>query len=431
MMKKARRDFLKISGMAALAGVGGGLFSCKNNNAEGREHALAGVGGGGVTWANVRKSFSLDPGLIHMSCLLLASHPRPVQEAIERYRKGLDDNPVDYLHEQYSDLPKNLRNEAAAYMNVQPDEIAVTDSTTMGTALLMNGLHIRPGQEMLSATHDYPATHRAIEYATAKNGAAFRTFSLYDDIFTVTADEMVDKFIQAIRPETRLVTGTWVHSSTGLKIPVKQMAQRLQTLNEGRSPDDRVLFFVDGVHGFGVENEAIGDLGCDFFSAGTHKWLFGPRGTGLFWGRTDVHGQVSPTIPSFTRTAAWGGLMSPGGFKPFEHQWAIIEAFRFHLKLGPKSVAQHIHQLASQLKEGLSKMDNVVLYTPLDEDLSAGIVCFDIKGLSPPSVVRQLAQQGIVASTTPYSTSYARLTPGVYNTSEEVEAVLRAIRAVS
>lgn len=120
--------------------------------------------------------------------------------------------------------------------------------------------------------------------------------------------------------------------------------------------------------------------------------------------------------------------MTPGGFKPFEHLWAMAQAFEFHQQLGKSRVAERIHSLSRQLKEGLAEMSRVTLYTPMDESLSAGIICFDVDGLTPIQVVRQLQQRNIIASSTPYSPSHARLTPGVYNTPEEMEQVLRAIR---
>ena len=74
---------------------------------------------------------------------------------------------------------------------------------------------------------------------------------------------------------------TWVHSGTGVKLPdPRQIADALARLNAGRAEADRALLCVDGVHGFGVEDVDLPDLGCDFLAAGCHKWLFGPRGTG-------------------------------------------------------------------------------------------------------------------------------------------------------
>src|SRR5438105_1390040 len=87
-----------------------------------------------------------------------------------------------------------------------------------------------------------------------------------------------------------------------------------------------------------------------------------------------------------------------------------------------------IHELNGQLKEELARMPNTQLYTPRDENLSAGMVCFDVKGMKPEQVVKRLLDQRIVASTTPYRLSYARLACSVINTPQEVDVVIRAIR---
>jgi selenocysteine lyase/cysteine desulfurase len=76
-------------------------------------------------------------------------------------------------------------------------------------------------------------------------------------------------------------------------------------------------------------------------------------------------------------------------------------------------------------------MPHVRLHTPLDEDLSAGLVCFEVAGLSPQGVVDRLHAAGIVATVTPYATSYARLAPGLLNSPEEVDQVLAAVRALA
>ena len=69
-------------------------------------------------------------------------------------------------------------------------------------------------------------------------------------------------------------------------------------------------------------------------------------------------------------------------------------------------------------------MPGIQLYTPRDENLSAGMVCFDVKGTKPEEVVKRLLAQRIVASTTPYRVSYARVACSIVNTPQEVETVL-------
>ena len=72
-------------------------------------------------------------------------------------------------------------------------------------------------------------------------------------------------------------------------------------------------------------------------------------------------------------------------------------------------------------------MRHVTLHTPLSDELSAGIVCFTVAGMSPEQVVAHLLKRGIIASVTPYATSYARLAPSLLTSPEEVDKTLRAI----
>lgn len=382
-------------------------------------------------WEAVREQFVLSSEYIHMGGFLLASHPAPVREAIERHRRGLDENPVHYLHEQGPRLEAAVLRAAGRYLAANPADIALTDSTTMGLGLLYNGLKLREGQEVLTTTHDFYATRESLRLAAERSGATVRQIALYQRLETVSEEEIVETVAAAVIPRTRVVALTWVHSSTGLKLPIGRIAEALADINAERDASDRALLSVDGVHGLGVEDVSAQDLGCDFFVAGCHKWLFGPRGTGLVWGHPSAWEAVAATIPSFTYDGTPGSMMTPGGFHSFEHRWALAEAFQLHQQIGKARVAGRIHELSSQLKEGLAEMPHVRLYTPMSESLSSGLVCFDVSGLRPATVVQRLRQRGIIATVTPYAASYARQAPSLFNTSGEIEATLREIRAMA
>lgn len=382
-------------------------------------------------WDEVREEFAVSRDRIHLAGLLLATHPAPVREAIARHRRGLDEDPVRYLRRHGRELEAEARRAAADYLEAEADEVALTDSTTMGLATVYNGVELRPGEELLTTDHDHYSTHESLEYRAARSGATLRKIPLYRGIGSVTEDEIVDALTGAVRPETRVVALTWVHSNTGLKIPLRRIGEQLAALNADRAPAGRALLCVDGVHALGVEDFAVGELGCDFFVAGTHKWLFGPRGTGIIWGSPRARGAVSPTIPTFSRGGGWGAELTPGGFHSFEHRWALAQAFDFHRDLGKTRVAERVHALARQCKEGLARIPRVRLHTPMDERLSAGIVCFDVEGVSPATVVARLREERIIASETPYTPSHARLAPGLLNSPDEIDYVLRAVRALA
>jgi isopenicillin-N epimerase len=437
-----RRDFLVRTGLFLGAGALAGEIPLSVAKA-GEGTRPASPGAGLESWEGVRGQFRVTRDLIHLSGFYLASHPTPVREAIERHRQGLDANPIGYILANEERLEGEVLRAASDYLGVNPTDIALTDSTTMGLGLLYGGLKLRPGQEILTTLHDHYSTEMSLRFRAERTGAEVRTIPLYRRLDQVSREEIVASLVAAIRPQTRIVDITWVHSSTGLKLPIPEMARALATVNANRDEGDRAILCVDGVHGLGVEDARLDELGCDFFIAGTHKWLFGPRGTGLVWGHPRAWPIAQPTIPTFNMEAyrvwtkelpphplPWGAIMTPGGFHSFEHRWAVGEAFRFHLAIGKARIAERIHVLNDQLKEGLASMRHVTLHTPRARDLSAGIVCFEIEGWKPSQAVDHLRERRIIASVTPYATPYVRLAPGLLNSPEEVARTLRELNAM-
>jgi selenocysteine lyase/cysteine desulfurase len=233
------------------------------------------------------------------------------------------------------------------------------------------------------------------------------------------------------------VAVTWVHSGTGVKLPIAAITDGLRDLNAGRDADDRALLCVDGVHGLGVENMTAAELGCDFLVAGTHKWLFGPRGTGIVWGRAEAWQAVDVAIPPFEPVSyvAWvegraptgqdpGLSRTPGGYHSFEHRWALADAFQFHLDIGKAAIAERTHEQATRLKEGLTEL-GVTVVTPMSSELSAGIVCVRVS--APEETLGRLSAAGISAGMTPYAEPYVRFGPSIVTSPDEVDGVLNAI----
>ena len=394
-------------------------------------------------WTGLRDLFPLTRDFIQLSTFLLASHPKPVSDEINRHRIAFDENPSDYWHEHFLTIDGDISAAAALYMGGQGSQIALTDSTTMGLALVYSGLTLRPGQEILQTTHDHYSTDMALAHRADRTGAVVRKVPLYDDPATITLDSIVARLKKGISAKTAVVAVTWVHSSTGVKLPIRAMADLIGEVNQTRGEQDKILFCVDGVHGFGVENQDVSKLGCDFFVAGTHKWIFGPRGTGVIWGNERAWSQSEAVIPSFGNSYyVWMGLMkqdqvahgdhmTPGGFHSFEHRWALPSAFELHLQLGKANVQERIHQLNTQTKEGLAKISGVKLYTPMSPELSAGLVCFDVDGVKQEAVVKRMHDKGIIMSSTPYRQSYARFAPSLINNESEIDRALAEIQAMS
>jgi len=395
-------------------------------------------------WDAVRAQFALDPAYLHFASFFIASHPTPVREALDGYRRAMDANPFLFVEramfeDDAHNLPLQVCTEVAEYLGGRANEVCLTRSTTEGLALVYHGLPLKAGDEVLTTLHDHYSHHESIRLATARAGASMRKIALFASSADAGVDEIVGNLKAAIQPATRVVGITWVHSSTGIRLPIREIAAMLRGL------PDPPLLVVDGVHGLGAADDTVATMGADYFCAGTHKWMFAPRGTGLVWANAANWGRLRPLVPNFTEIEsynAWtedrppagpanAARMMPGGFHAFEHQWAMTAAFRMHRQMQRPRVAARITALNDQLKRGLADLPKVKVHTPRAAALSAGLVAFEIDGMGPTDIVKQLLARRIVASTSPYAISYARLAPSLVNTPAEVDEALRAVRALA
>ncbi len=398
----------------------------------------------GSSWRAVRQQFNLDPGLVHLAPMILASHPKPVRESIDYFRDLLDRNPKR-AHDDLQQNDTRVLRSAAAYFGCSPNEIALTDSTTMGLGLLMTALELKPGDEILHSRHDHYSSDTAIGYAVQRYGCTQAEQSLYDllDPQNTTEQEIVQNLLDGVTGSTRLVVLTWVDSTTGVKLPLREITEAIRLLNKTRDPERTILVAVDGVHALGVEEFVLSEELCDFFIAGCHKTLCGPRGTGILWASPSAWQHVRRTIPPFGSELidcwrlgmsdthhAIGRLMTPGGFHSFEHRWALAEAFDFQLNIGKRRVQKRLHQLARFCKEGLRCMPHIHVLTPHSPHLSGAMICFDVENWDPKKVEEELFKKGVVASASTGKTPHMRFAVGLYTRRKDILAGLAAVDAL-
>jgi selenocysteine lyase/cysteine desulfurase len=131
----------------------------------------------------VRRQFELAPDYIHLALFFLASHPRPVRQAIEQYRAKIDANPLLTVESAIfvqtdENIPLQVCRAIANYIGGDAQDIALTQNTTTGLALLYHGLPLREGDEIpdhyarsLCASRINPARHRALRSDLAQNSA--------------------------------------------------------------------------------------------------------------------------------------------------------------------------------------------------------------------------------------------------------------------
>jgi selenocysteine lyase/cysteine desulfurase len=382
------------------------------------------------SWEQLRGEFPQDRSWRNFAGFLLAAPPRTVEEAVQFHRRELNRNAPNHLREMYR-LEGEGRARAAEYLGVEAKQISMTGNTTMGLATLYNNLRIAPGQEVLTTEHEHYSCRTSIEYRAKREGFRVHTIRLYDEPRSVSTDEILGRIRKHVTAKTRVLALTWVHSGSSIKLPATEVSRLVAEINQGRGDEDRLLFCLDGVHGFGVENKSFDELGCDFFVAGTHKWIFGPSGTGIMCSRATALADISPTIPpfSFGGDESFGAQMTPGGFHAFEHRAAVEKAFELHLAIGKERVSARIHALNDHLKQRLEELPRVELVTPLGSRYSAGFTFFRIPGREAEEVEKILFENRIVASAADRDAGpVVRMAPGLMNSEDEIDAAVGVLK---
>ena len=428
-----------IGGALALP-AGAWLAGCASEDGGGDPATSAASGRPAATgdlrdWREVRGLFDLRADAQHLSVYMFAPHSRPVREAIERHRRGFDEDPRTYLLDNQR-LEKEAAQAAARHLSTAVDRIALTDSTTMGLGIFLGGLKLQAGDEIVRSRHEHFAAKGAIDLTAERTGAKVREVELYPPSAPERASVkgIVSALEAAITDRTRVVVVTWVHSANGVRVPLEDIAEMVARRNRSRGDEQRALLVVDAAHALGTGPVDVDELGCDALIAGCHKWLFGPRGTGLVWARPEAWGRISPTIPSWSGwgrdDASPGSGATPGGYHSFEHRWALNEAFALHEQIGADRIAARIGELADRLRAGLREIDSVRLHVPAERRLHSGVVCFTVGRLGAGDAVGRLGERGVIASTTPYEVELARFGTHWINTEDEVDAAIEAVKAI-
>ncbi|MCQ9427637.1 aminotransferase class V-fold PLP-dependent enzyme, partial [Pseudomonas sp. LJDD11] len=135
-------------------------------------------------WTTLRGLFDQDPDYIHFANFLITSHPKPVREAIEFHRANIDRNPglaMDWDLKEIARREDAVREWAGKYFNARPGQIALTGSTTEGLAIIYGGIHVRPGQEILTTEHEHFCTRNILNSRHKREGTQVRKIRLFKD----------------------------------------------------------------------------------------------------------------------------------------------------------------------------------------------------------------------------------------------------------
>ena len=320
---------------------------------------------------------------------------------------------------------QNVRKIIAKIISCQPDEVVLTQSTTDGINFVANGLLFDDESNIIirGMGHEHHANFypwiKLKEKISIKNLPIDKNgFFKFDDL---------KSFIDS---NTKLVSLSHALYNTGSILPVEEIGKILH---------DKVPFFIDGAQTVGCIGDIdVSKIKCDFMSFNGSKWLCGPMGTGLFYCKKKSSKLLEPKT-----IGGESGIMDDNsklafkelpdkfqtGFRNYVGIVGLESSVNYLLKFGMKNIHKKNQYLSNLFRDELSKIPNIILYGPDEQDDRTSIVSFNIKGFDSQEIVDKLEKQNIILAVREImEQKIVRASPHFFNTESQMLQVVDAIK---
>jgi len=273
-----RRGFLGALGMLAGAPT---IAAAHENRARPRLAATAAAG-----LHESQAEYGLAPGLTYLNTASLGPAPRDVLDRTVEAWRQIESNPVRmaYGGGTVHTATDQVRETAAKFLSCGTDDVLITRSTTEAMNTVALGMRLSSGDRVLTTDQEHHGGIDCWTYLGRRRGI------VVDRVAISHADQdartIVDRFARAITANTRVISVSQILSSTGVRMPVAEIA----ALSRARG----ILCVVDGAQAVGQIAVNVKELGCHAYAACGHKWLMGPKGTGLLYVSPDATEMIAP-----------------------------------------------------------------------------------------------------------------------------------------
>ena len=320
---------------------------------------------------------------------------------------------------------RNVRKTIAKIISCQPDEIVLTQSTTDGINFVSNGLSFDDNSNIIIRGMGHEHHANFYPWIRLKEKISIKNLPIDNNGFFKLDD--LESFVD---DNTKLVALSHALYNTGSILPVEEIGKILQ---------NKTPFFIDGAQTVGCIGDIdVSKIKCDFMSFNGSKWLCGPMGTGLFYCNRKSSELLEPiaiggesAIPYDDSKLAFKELPDKfqTGFRNYVGIVGLESSANYLLNFGMKNIREKNQYLSNLFREELSKIPNIILYGPDDQDDRTSIVSFNIDGFDPQEIVDKLEKQNIVLAVREImETKIVRASPHFFNTESQILQVIDAIK---
>jgi selenocysteine lyase/cysteine desulfurase len=370
-------------------------------------------------WAWVQQNYTVSPNIINLNNGGVSPSSKPVQDTFERYNRFCNEAPSYYMWRILDQGREALRADLAALAGCEPGEIAINRNTTEAMDIIIYGLNLQKGDEVVLTKQDYPNVINLWKMLEQRDGILLNWVNL--ELPMEDEDALAQKYIDAFTDKTKAVNITHIINWIGQITPVKKIAAEAHKRG--------IEVIVDGAHTFALLDFKIPDLDCDYFATSLHKWMGAPFGSGLLYVKKDKISKLYPIYPDDKPLALEIQKFERMGTRSFASEMAIGSALDFHLAIGTKRKEERLRYLKNYWMGKVKDIPGVRLHTSFKPEYSCVIGLFSIDGYTPAEIDTYLFEKhkihtvGIVWE----NISGVRVTPNVYTMERDLDKLVKAI----
>ena len=359
--------------------------------------------------------------------------PRRVAQALkDRINLELNEGPTTPpVQESGREVQAQARQAAARLFNADPEEVMVTRNTTEGLNIVLSGLDWQEGDEIITCNLEHGSVLVTSLVTGKRHGVKVRVVDLdpHDSRETI-----LGKFEAAFTSRTRLLFVSHVEFSTGLRMPAAELTRLAH--------DRGAQIMLDGAQTGGHIHLDMAAEEFDFYSIPGQKWVLGYEGVGVLYIRRELieriypahsggRAVVHPVDYDNVQLAAADMEKFHGGSSSVPLQAAFLEAVQFVEEVGVREIEERNRQLAARLKRQLSDLPAVQVYSPMEPELSSGLVSFALSGWEPPAAVERLWNDHRIVVRQVDFPPGIRASFHFFNTEDEVDQLAQAVKGLA